>query len=188
MIASLKISEETLRAAVVELLIRKIGEEWNIEDLKKFDSSESNKTKQPGIYFLGLNEETDKLHWIFINNRYQATTVIKGLKIENEIEKKEIKQFLKKGLGDRYIIDPTNLLEVERNPVSFASHFDPDSVAQIAVNMMNAYPSPPVCNSNIFESYLTKEGLGWHEIVDNRISVKDYVTDENSIAEVFACQ
>src|SRR3972149_5277309 len=103
---SIEVSEGTLRAAVVNLLIHKIGEEWNIGDLKSFDVSESKPGEsKPGIYFLGLNKETNKLHWIFLNNNYQATIVVNGLDIEKEIETTGIKQFLKKSLGDKYIDD-----------------------------------------------------------------------------------
>ena len=58
---------EAMRTAVAKLLIQRIGKEWRIKSLKEFDIGNKD---APRICFLGINETTGRLHWIFLSDFY----------------------------------------------------------------------------------------------------------------------
>lgn len=117
MISNIKniISEVTLRNAVIELLINKIGrafvkenlidQKTPINKLQEFDAVVDKKKAELRIFFLGLNEKTNKLHWLFLNDYYLT------------VKRQDILKLLIKEMLD--VIDPTNYFEVPKEPIIY---------------------------------------------------------------------
>lgn len=108
-------SERVLRKVVIELLINRIGRafaeskftkgEKIFNKLKKFDKVMSGETPEIRIFFLGLNQQTKKLHWLFLNDYYLTT------------KRGDILKLLLAKIPD--IIDPTNYFEVPEEAIPY---------------------------------------------------------------------